>query len=341
MQAELQKLLQEVSVVSWPRREKNIFSIGSRGYYENPTSDLLAFFLNPDEEHGLGDLLLSSLGDLLHDQPSLSEFEGLEREYATEEGNLIDILLKGSGWVIAIENKIRAGPTNPFTEYEATIKQRFRNERPYFVILAPVDLGVENWKLINYRCLIAKAREKLGERLVTLGITKWGMLLREFLIHVEDQLGRPMDNHEFTFVKDHYPEVVKVMALHKDYIKHLSEEITKVGTEILGAPPARVLQQDWRSHGIPLRLYPNAKREHNSTFLVLPEGGFRIQFYVQANERRPNVERAVFTDGGRFADWEDEQRGRIWVFAAKDELNLERAIDTFKASLEVLKNNTQ
>ena len=41
--------------------EKTFFSIGGRGYYEDPTSDVLAFYLDPNEEHGLGDLVLQSL----------------------------------------------------------------------------------------------------------------------------------------------------------------------------------------------------------------------------------------------------------------------------------------
>lgn len=30
------------------KSETNIFSVGARGHYENPVSDLLAFFIDPD-----------------------------------------------------------------------------------------------------------------------------------------------------------------------------------------------------------------------------------------------------------------------------------------------------
>ena len=46
----LEAMLQELTQLHSPRREVNIFSIGSPGYYENPTSDLLAFFL---KSHGM------------------------------------------------------------------------------------------------------------------------------------------------------------------------------------------------------------------------------------------------------------------------------------------------
>lgn len=42
-------------------RESTIFSIGARGHFENPTTEVLAFFCDSAGEHGLGDLVLSSL----------------------------------------------------------------------------------------------------------------------------------------------------------------------------------------------------------------------------------------------------------------------------------------
>src|SRR6266446_1853737 len=105
-----QKLFQEMNKLRKPHREKNIFSIGGRGYYENPTSDLLGFYLDPTEEHGLGDLVLSCLIESLPDpKPSLLGLEEApEREYVTQAVNRIDLILHGSGWVIALENKLVA-----------------------------------------------------------------------------------------------------------------------------------------------------------------------------------------------------------------------------------------
>src|SRR5438128_3626265 len=109
----LQELFQQIGDLPVPSRETNIFSIGGRGYYEEPTSDLLAFFLDPSAEHGLGDLLLACLAELLGEAPFPLELEERPiREYATRDQNRIDILLQGTGWMMAIENKIRSGPLN-------------------------------------------------------------------------------------------------------------------------------------------------------------------------------------------------------------------------------------
>jgi len=50
----LKQKLEEAKSFFQPEIEKTIFSVGGRGYYENPISDILAFFFNPQEVHGLG-----------------------------------------------------------------------------------------------------------------------------------------------------------------------------------------------------------------------------------------------------------------------------------------------
>ena len=53
MNPDLESFLSDVSNHVAPVKELTVFSVGGRGYYENPTTDLLAFFLRPDAEHGL------------------------------------------------------------------------------------------------------------------------------------------------------------------------------------------------------------------------------------------------------------------------------------------------
>jgi hypothetical protein len=120
----VERMLHEVARLHMPPREVNIFSIGGRGHYEG--------------EHGLGDLLLSSLVKFLPDPPllPLELEEPPDREFRTKGENRIDILLKGSSWVIAVENKLRHLTVNPFAEYRDAIIKAFSAKRPYFVILA-------------------------------------------------------------------------------------------------------------------------------------------------------------------------------------------------------------
>jgi hypothetical protein len=339
---QLQELLQKACGLRRRSREGNIFSTGARGYYEEPTSDLLAFFLNPSAEHGLGDLLLACLVDFLREPPFPLELEEPPiREYPTRDQNRIDLLLHGIGWVIAIENKIRHSPLNPFAEYRDTIQARFQGKRLYFVILSPYDPGQPGWTWVSYEALLAKAREKLGARLIAAGFSKWSIFFREFLIHLEDQVGRDMDDQQFNFVRDHYSQVREVSELHDRYIEGLRDRVESAARDLLGTEPYRVARNLWPPHGIALRVFPAADRQHNSTLLVCPDGSFRVQFYVQVDARQPNeADRAVFTDDGHFRYMGDESRGALWIFY-RDEGDLDSAMNTFRTSLSVLRNHTQ
>ncbi|MEG7266187.1 hypothetical protein V1993_31095, partial [Pseudomonas aeruginosa] len=58
---QLRALLAKAERFYQPEREPSIFALGGRGYYENPTTDLLAFFLNPAQVHGLEECFLTAL----------------------------------------------------------------------------------------------------------------------------------------------------------------------------------------------------------------------------------------------------------------------------------------
>jgi PD-(D/E)XK nuclease superfamily protein len=339
----LRRLLQEMKKFDRLDREKNIFSIGARGYYENPTSDLFSFFLDPTGDHMLGDLVLSCLLECLPDSKPFPVLDDApEREYITEAGNRIDILLNGHDWVLVIENKLEHSPANPFEEYKASIEQNehFLGKHKYFVILAPYNPYVSGWAWISYRCLLDKVRKRLGERFVTSGFSKWGMFLREFLLNIEAQVGRDMNENEFNFIQGNYADISFLLALHEDYMNRLSEIVRRASEEVLGVNPVNVKRHNWKSDGIALRVYLKQGRQDNATLLVCPDGKFRIQFYVQANARNEGIDRLAFIDQGNFADWGNEANGSLWLFA-KDEESLNSALRTLKTALTLLIKNTQ
>jgi PD-(D/E)XK nuclease superfamily len=343
----LQDLLAKAKTLRRAPVEKNIFTLGSRGYYENPTSDLLKFFLDPQEEHGLKDLFLSSFVELVIGTPALLELEtSPEREYLTKNGARIDIVLRTSDWIIVVENKIRHDPLNDFDEYRDTVKERFSRKAQYFAILSPTKIHIdENWKPVTYDNLIANVRSKLGVHFFESGISKWGILLREFLLNLEEEvkLSIPMiDDERYNLIKSNYADVAELIDLHTAYIDRLKTDVEKLGADVLGAAPAIVIPRQW-PEGMTLQLYPKKDRVHKAVLLLKRAGGFTVQIYVQWDKRRPpDADQLVFTANGKFKDMDwDKERGARVRFFRRDESEFGGALDAVRASLQVLRDNTE
>lgn len=117
-----QKLLEAAKKYKTLPREKTFFDTAIRNHYENPTTELIEFFLNANESHELGDLFWKGFCDAVQKQSPLLEMglgniENLERECVTQQGNRIDLLVETDSHLIVIEAKIYHQQNNPFNDY--------------------------------------------------------------------------------------------------------------------------------------------------------------------------------------------------------------------------------
>ncbi len=86
------QLLEKAEPMFLEPPEPTIFSIGGRGYYENVNTDMLAFFMDPNQPHGLGDQILECF------------FEALDLANPPQELNWAAVLKSRkitSGWFIS------------------------------------------------------------------------------------------------------------------------------------------------------------------------------------------------------------------------------------------------
>jgi hypothetical protein len=110
-------------------KRTNIFEIAGFPRRETVSSNIFAFFFDPEGSHGLGNLFFSSLIDLLRskiDSPELldsvpkDENEVLvqtEVSDGSDTQNRIDLLLQTPNLVIGIENKVDATLYNDLDDY--------------------------------------------------------------------------------------------------------------------------------------------------------------------------------------------------------------------------------
>jgi hypothetical protein len=114
-----------------PSLRKNIFDIMGVQNKETINSRVLAYFLDPDEDHGFGTLFFDSMLKLLIDIKgkdwSSKDYSG-EFDVSTEDTTYysededqqqkrIDITIQGENWCIIIENKLYYFLENPLKAY--------------------------------------------------------------------------------------------------------------------------------------------------------------------------------------------------------------------------------
>ena len=280
-------LIRKARALIKPAAERNIFSICGRGHYENPTSDLLAFFINPKEEHGFGTLFLRSFLEATDITASSLEmpFSPI-REERTDRGNRLDIIVEGSDWVLAIENKIRHHLANPLHDYIEHIRNRYRQVpecNRHFIVLSIRDERQEDasWKTLTWRTYVDCIKKNVASSLTAPTNLKWQVIMREFLLNIEQECGdESMSEGRITLVREHYREVVEIQEMHKEYLAFMTRQASEA-LKFASCPEPWTKQENWGKEGIALRLYSRALGDKSNIALLLrKDGGLRIQFYV-------------------------------------------------------------
>lgn len=229
-QEELLIRLKSLSIAE--KSEANIFSLGARGHYENPVSDLLAFFIDPDAPHGLNTLVLGPLLECLSSPVDPSLLSPPAREVMTQEGTRIDLLLESEEWAMALENKIWHKQNNPFTDYSRYLEQKYPDKKPYLVVLSPEGHAPVGWAGISYGKFISVLAPKLGMVCISSPVNKWQVLLREFMLHLESLMGKNKIAAEAeTFVLENLLNIQEAVLLKNAVVKSLQEECLRFLTE--------------------------------------------------------------------------------------------------------------
>lgn len=213
----------------------NIFEILRTQTYEIRHSNFLAWLLNPNSNHGLGDRFLKMfLIDLAVDKKS-NDFNVLtvqNLDYSNvevrREWKNIDIVLIFSDLVIAIENKINHFETPGQLEtYKEEIENTFHVNHKVFVFLNPNGYDASHSEFISYSYeTIAKYLEQI------LSINK--SLLTRTRIYLEDYL----ENLKTTQMGDSEKSALinNIYNHHKEFIDYIiqnkSSELQKVRTAL-------------------------------------------------------------------------------------------------------------
>ena len=125
-----------------PERLPTFMEITRYPHYENVCSNILAFFFDPDNPHGLGTLFLDALvqvGGIEDQAGTLGRNVQVGREEPTDVGR-IDILIQSDSHAVLIENKIFRPVDNPLDDYAKYLDSLPQCHKYRFLLtLKPID----------------------------------------------------------------------------------------------------------------------------------------------------------------------------------------------------------
>lgn len=292
-----------------PAYEPSIFALGGRGYYENPTTDLLAFFLDPAQIHGFGDCFLRTLLGCVCEGsvPDPALCLPPQREVITDNGNRIDLLLQGSDWVLVVENKILHGQINPFADYElhAAGLANKGSSRAFFAVLSPSGQSPDStWIGLSYAAFIKALREEMSHHPQLQALDKWQVLAAEFLLHLENitvEQAMSVDSIEFIF--EHLPQINALNKLRDKAIEAFNRKIlARLQAEIPGYVPY-TRRHTW-SNGPALRYACNDWESWSDVVLYLDCSQSKLKpfirvYLIDADEYLMKQGRQLFTGMSR------------------------------------------
>lgn len=339
---EYYELLENAMKFVKPIKEKTVFSIGGRGHYENPISDVLAFFLNPSEEHQFNTLFLSSLLKVLKkdlENLEANSIELIEREAITRSGNRIDLIIVSENLVIIIENKIYHTLLNPLDDYESYAASKYPDKERIFSILSINELPNTplNWHNILYQDLIFEIKKQAGPYLFNSSNTKWHFFLKDFILNLEELIGENKVNKKMMdFVQKNYSKIHELLEVKEDYIVSLKNMLIPLVNK---SSTNRILNKIhyWSKTTVAIRFYqPDLWGEQTNLVLVVqPEGNFKIYYYVCGiEENLREIENNKLLISG-YQHWR-ENKGTILCYKSEKSFNLEDAKEAFALAAQHL-----
>lgn len=270
-------LLLEYLEVSKQISEDNFFAIGTRGYYENPFTQVLSYILKQKTKYKYREQFIRSLFKNIIPSKVIESFiksSTITTQYSTTRGNYIDLLIYNDNFIIVFENKIHHWLANPFEDYESDIKKRFPGLKIYFILFSyRNETAPINWIYVNIISSFNKIKQDIDHKFED----KWDYFVLDFLDHYTNSKRITMEEEEKEFYKENFSKIIDLNNSLNQFFKSIGENIKKETNS-----SRFKLDLKWNKINRALRFYPT-ENEDNVTLIFTPDGDYSISIYFYKN----------------------------------------------------------
>lgn len=266
-------------------------------HYENACSNILQFYMDPEEPHGLKtlglDALLASLQNSDATYGGMGGNISVEREVPTDKGR-IDLLIASDDRVVLIENKIYAGAPNPFDDYSAYLDciANGRTKHKILLTVYPTREGASSrFVNVTYVHLVEQIRSLLG-RYVSDADARHLTLFLDFLNTLDNLKEGTRMNQEFVdLLSERSDDVERFLAELRSFQDEMRNKVQKLGSSIRSDLYQNVSKRFWRPRTdlIDMLIYDielrNGQRVEVAT-IIRPQGWtIRLQLFPSNNSK--------------------------------------------------------
>lgn len=237
-----QKLLHKSQKYKIEERELTFFDTASKKYHENPTTELLAFFLDPNNPHKLEYSFYNGLANLLcelDDELCDFDFGGVIEiviEQPTQNSKRLDLVIETDTSLILIENKIGHIQNNPFNDYLGWAEKQVENSKKKIIpIVLCLDGNTDQaqWYSISYVQLIGSIRDSVAHQILKSPLNKWAIFATEFLNHLENLYeNNEIDMQSVDFIFENLEEIEALNRLkeqaYNEIVKAINLELATI-----------------------------------------------------------------------------------------------------------------
>lgn len=231
----LQEFLDNHSIPKIKRNPKTFLGIAKQPHYENVLSNIYAFYFNPNEEHKLKDLFISSLQKLIIDENASKKINigndfDIETEYYTKDKGRIDLLIHNDKQAIIIENKVYHHLNNNLKDYWDTVKDFGKEDESMIgiVLSLKVESNIKHSQFINITHLefLKKVMESIGKYLLN-AEDKYIVFLKDLYQNILNLSKSFMEKDDLDFYYKNQEELNEIVKLKFAVRDHIVNEVEK------------------------------------------------------------------------------------------------------------------